>query len=66
MALFADEPLPLPASYKICNEDISYCANISPYKGTVVYRINGDSVEAIELYRVPGWHRDAYLSKSGE
>ena len=66
IASFADAPLPPPASYKICNKEISYCANISPNIGAVIYKIEGDAFNAVEAYRVPGWHRDAHLSESGE
>lgn len=63
---FADAPLPMPKSYRVCNDDISHCANISPDSGAVVYKIEGDTFSAVEAYRIPGWHRDVHLSKDGE
>ena len=61
---FADSPLRPPADFRVCDRSASYCAYVSTTEGTIVYAISG-KFRSREIYRVPGWHRDAHLSTDG-
>jgi hypothetical protein len=60
----ADSPLPPPATLRICNRDVTFCAELDPASDAAIYRI-GPKFVAREEYRVPGWHRLSFLSGDG-
>ena len=61
----ATTPLSPPKPYKMCTVGISHCAYVSPGNDAVVYKMEGEAFKATEIYRVPGWHRSAFLSNDG-
>lgn len=61
----ADAPLPPPSELRVCNRPITHCARMTPENDTVVYKVDR-SFTGTEIYRVPGWHRDVYLSDDGQ
>lgn len=65
---FADTPLSEPKKYRICDYTVTYCASLVPEEDTRIYRISGD-LEAPRtglVYTIPGWHRSAHISPTGE
>jgi hypothetical protein len=61
----ADEPLPAPAPYRTCNAAGTSCAQLRPGQDTKVYTIDPATKKETERYRIPGWHRSAFLSAEG-
>jgi hypothetical protein len=61
----ADAPLPLPIEWRTCNRPVTLCARMTPEKDTVVYKVDRN-FSGSEMYRIPGWHRDVFLSDDGQ
>lgn len=60
----ADTPARRPETFRICNQSVTSCAELDPASDAVVYRISA-KFNAKEAYRIPGWHRSAFLSRDG-
>ena len=57
-----------PERYRICNYTVTYCASLVPGEDTRIYKIVGElhAPRTELLYTIPGWHRSAHISPTGE
>jgi len=64
----ADAPLSAPEKYRICDYTVTYCASLVPEEDTRIYKIVGDldAPRSELIYTIPGWHRSAHISSTGE
>ena len=64
LAAPADTPLRPPEIHRVCNLNVTFCAELDPSSDAIVYRV-GAKFSATEEYRIPSWHRSAFLSPDG-
>ena len=65
---FADAPPTDPKPYRICDYTVTFCASLVPGEDARIYELTGDLEDPRTklMYTVPGWHRAAHISPTGE
>ena len=64
----ADAPPSEPKPYRICDYTVTYCASLVPGEDARIYELTGDLDDPRTelIYTIPGWHRSAHISPTGE